>query len=231
MRFSRMTTVALALLAMVMISTWAMAQAQEKMDGDKPAAKEDVDKGGKDMMGHRQNVMAEHKARLDTIAKALDDAEKAVKDGKDDDAIAAIGQARTALKEAQEKLAKCPMCKPGEMCEKCKAMSKCPECRAKGEMCDKCKAMSKCPDCKAKGEMCDKCKAKMEAKGDNPGETKKVDNAKCPIMGTKLDKDNVPVDLTREFKGQTVGFCCPNCPPAWDKLSDDEKQAKLDAAK
>jgi len=26
-----------------------------------------------------------------------------------------------------------------------------------------------------------------------------------------------------------VGFCSPNCPPAWDKLSDAEKQAKLDA--
>lgn len=58
----------------------------------------------------------------------------------------------------------------------------------------------------------------------------KAVNSKCPIMGSKIDPANVPANLTRVFKGQTVGFCCGGCPGAWDKLSDDEKQAKLDAA-
>ena len=57
----------------------------------------------------------------------------------------------------------------------------------------------------------------------------KVVNARCPIMGNAIDPDKVPASLTREFKGQRVGFCCPDCPAAWDKLSDAEKQAKLQA--
>ena len=55
-------------------------------------------------------------------------------------------------------------------------------------------------------------------------------NARCPIMGSILDPDNVPAGLTREFNGQTVGFCCGGCPAAWDRLSDEQKQAKYDQA-
>lgn len=77
------------------------------------------------------------------------------------------------------------------------------------------------------GEMkCPMCKKMM-------GETPKADkviNARCPIMGTKIDPNNVPANLTREFKGQEVGFCCGSCPPAWDKLSDQQKQEKLEKA-
>ena len=57
-----------------------------------------------------------------------------------------------------------------------------------------------------------------------------VVNAKCPIMGTAIDPAKVPADLAREYKGQKVGFCCSMCPPAWDKLTDAEKDAKLKAA-
>ena len=49
-------------------------------------------------------------------------------------------------------------------------------------------------------------------------------NESCPIMGGKAKTTE---DLTREFNGQTVGFCCDGCPQKWDKLSDDEKSAKL----
>jgi hypothetical protein len=59
----------------------------------------------------------------------------------------------------------------------------------------------------------------------------KVVNVRCPITGNKIDPDKVPADLTREWKGQKIGFCCAACPPAWDKLTDEQKQAKLDAAK
>lgn len=53
-------------------------------------------------------------------------------------------------------------------------------------------------------------------------------NDRCPIMGGAIDPAAVPANLTRQFKGQKVGFCCGGCPAAWDKLSDDEKQSKLD---
>jgi len=48
-------------------------------------------------------------------------------------------------------------------------------------------------------------------------------NTTCPIMGGKVNPS-----LTRQFKGQTVGFCCGMCPGQWDKLNDQDKQAKLD---
>jgi hypothetical protein len=38
----------------------------------------------------------------------------------------------------------------------------------------------------------------------------------------------VPATLTREFKGQKVAFCCGGCPAAWDKLTDEQRRAKLD---
>ena len=59
---------------------------------------------------------------------------------------------------------------------------------------------------------------------------KTVINARCPIMGTALDRDKVPAELTRAFRGQKIGFCCAGCPAAWDKLADAEKAAKLEAA-
>jgi hypothetical protein len=56
-------------------------------------------------------------------------------------------------------------------------------------------------------------------------------NDHCPIMGDKIDPANVPASLTRDYKGQKVAFCCAMCPPAWDKLSDAEKDKKLDAVR
>lgn len=51
-----------------------------------------------------------------------------------------------------------------------------------------------------------------------------IANSQCPIMGGAVNPS-----LTREYKGQTVAFCCGMCPPAWDKLSDSQKDAKLAA--
>ena len=48
-------------------------------------------------------------------------------------------------------------------------------------------------------------------------------NKVCPVMGGDVDKDSP----TRQFKGQTVGFCCANCEGKWDKKTDDEKMALL----
>ncbi len=72
-----------------------------------------------------------------------------------------------------------------------------------------------------------------EAMPDHQASTTSEDgivNTRCPIMPKTLDPDNVPEDLTREHEGQTIGFCCPACLTAWDKLSDDQKEAKLTAA-
>lgn len=55
-----------------------------------------------------------------------------------------------------------------------------------------------------------------------------VINSNCPIMGSKIDPDNVPEKLTREFEGEKIGFCCAGCPKQWDNLSDQEKRAKLE---
>jgi hypothetical protein len=80
------------------------------------------------------------------------------------------------------------------------------------------------------GMTADEMKCPMCEKMMGQAEADKVVNARCPIMGNKIDPGNVPDDLTREWKGKKIGFCCAACPPKWDKLSDEEKQEKLDAA-
>ncbi|WP_404307032.1 hypothetical protein [Neorhodopirellula lusitana] len=52
-------------------------------------------------------------------------------------------------------------------------------------------------------------------------------NAECPIMGGKPS-----AELTTEYDGKTIGFCCDGCPEKWASLSDEdkaEKFAKVDA--
>lgn len=48
-------------------------------------------------------------------------------------------------------------------------------------------------------------------------------NKNCPIMGGGVDTDTP----TREFKGVTIGFCCPGCDLKWDKKTDAEKMSLL----
>ena len=50
----------------------------------------------------------------------------------------------------------------------------------------------------------------------------KSTNANCPMSGKPVSGTN-----TVAYKGQEVGFCCGNCPNAWAKLSDADKDAKL----
>jgi hypothetical protein len=54
-----------------------------------------------------------------------------------------------------------------------------------------------------------------------------VVNSKCPITGGALSQDGVVESLTRDYKGQKIGFCCDGCPAEWDKLSDADKDAEL----
>lgn len=50
-------------------------------------------------------------------------------------------------------------------------------------------------------------------------------NKVCPMTG-----DTVNAFHTRDFKGQTVGFCDGDCALRWDGLKDEERMAKLVAA-
>ena len=73
------------------------------------------------------------------------------------------------------------------------------------------------------------CEGKEDAStGDGSERTEMYVNDHCPIMGSAVS-DPVPASLVREYKGGKVAFCCAACLPAWDKLSDSEKEAKLKA--
>jgi len=72
--------------------------------------------------------------------------------------------------------------------------------------------------------------AKKVAKAEVSSDTSKFVNDRCPIMGSPIDPKNVPDNLTRVYKGKKVAFCCGGCPGEWDKLSDQEKEAKLKAS-
>ena len=53
-------------------------------------------------------------------------------------------------------------------------------------------------------------------------------NDRCPITGKKIDMMNTPENLTTLYKGKKVGFCCPACPPEWEKLTEQKKTPKLE---
>jgi hypothetical protein len=59
----------------------------------------------------------------------------------------------------------------------------------------------------------------------------KFANVSCPIMSLPIKAGKVTKNLIREYKGQKVAFCCAGCPVKWDKLTDNEKDAKLAEAK
>lgn len=48
-------------------------------------------------------------------------------------------------------------------------------------------------------------------------------NTVCPVMGNP-----VVADLTVEWNGKTVAFCCPPCLDEWAKMTDEERQQALD---
>ena len=53
--------------------------------------------------------------------------------------------------------------------------------------------------------------------------TLKPVNKLCPIMENEVDAE-AP---TRQFRGVTIGFCCPGCDRKWDRKSDEAKMAML----
>ena len=47
-------------------------------------------------------------------------------------------------------------------------------------------------------------------------------NTKCPIMGGKPT-----AELTAQYEGGTIGFCCEGCPEKWAALSAEAKAEKF----
>lgn len=59
-----------------------------------------------------------------------------------------------------------------------------------------------------------------------------VVNAWCPIMTDSPVPGRVArPELTRTYNGMRVGFCCDDCPAAWDASSDAEKAQMFAAAR
>ena len=50
-------------------------------------------------------------------------------------------------------------------------------------------------------------------------------NTMCPIGGHEVD-----TAVVREWKGQTIAFCCDHCTAKWDKMADAEKDGVLKVA-
>ncbi|MBL8964211.1 MAG: hypothetical protein JNK70_09085 [Phycisphaerae bacterium] len=51
----------------------------------------------------------------------------------------------------------------------------------------------------------------------------KAVNDRCPIQGEAIDADT-PM---RQWRGHSIGFCCPGCDKKWDAKPDAEKDAFL----
>ena len=49
-------------------------------------------------------------------------------------------------------------------------------------------------------------------------------NTSCPVSGEPID-----AEVTRDFDGQTVSFCCNKCGNKFEKMSMDEKKDMLAA--
>lgn len=50
-------------------------------------------------------------------------------------------------------------------------------------------------------------------------------NDRCPMM-PDAGVDGV---TTAEFRGQQIGFCCSDCLGEWQRMSDDDRAARLRA--
>ena len=62
-----------------------------------------------------------------------------------------------------------------------------------------------------------KCMEKMPAAND-----------RCPITGKKINRMDAPENPTALYKGKKIGFCSLTCLPLWDRLTDQEKDQKLE---
>lgn len=64
---------------------------------------------------------------------------------------------------------------------------------------------------------------KTAASTDGDGEALAFANANCPMMGGEVDTEGE----FSVFNGKKIGYCCEGCKEGFEKLTDEEKQAKL----
>lgn len=62
----------------------------------------------------------------------------------------------------------------------------------------------------------------LESTQPNPQPAKAV-NDRCPIQGEEIDEET-PM---HQWRGHSIGFCCPGCDKKWDVKPDAEKDAFL----
>lgn len=185
---------------------------------------------------HGAGVLAYEQApKLAEALAAVEKAEQAVRDGETDEALKALAEAKELLAGSHKALSKHV---PPVVNDRCPIMGNAVDGESveprntrlyRGKRVGFC-----CPACPAKwDEMSDEQKHRAlkeagAAKDDKSETDAGVVNNRCPIMGSSIDPENVPEELTREYQGRKIGFCCGGCPRAWDRLSDEQKQAKLD---
>ncbi|MGC9455837.1 MAG: hypothetical protein ACP5HU_13400 [Phycisphaerae bacterium] len=187
------------------------------------------------MKAHGAGALAyEQTPKLAEALAAVGKAEQAVQAGRSEEALKALAEAKELLEESHQALSEHV---PPVVNERCPVMGNPidPENLSaentrlyRGKRVGFC-----CPACPAKwDEMSDEEKQEAlkeaGAAGADAKEEAAVVNDRCPIMGTPIDPQDVPEELTREYQGRKIGFCCGGCPRAWDRLSDEQKQDKLD---
>lgn len=73
------------------------------------------------------------------------------------------------------------------------------------------------------------------SKSSNKSDAQSAKNASMGVVNTHCAmRPGSPVNPdapTAEWKGQKVGFCCPGCLSAWNKLDDAQKAEHLAKAK
>lgn len=52
-------------------------------------------------------------------------------------------------------------------------------------------------------------------------------NRFCPVMQKARLSATTMVELTTEFEGETIGFCCDDCRDAWESMDDNERRDRL----
>ncbi|MFP3938016.1 MAG: hypothetical protein ACLFVW_06705 [Phycisphaerae bacterium] len=187
------------------------------------------DHGGAGVLAYEQAP------KLADALAAVENAEQALQANDKDEALKALAEAKELLAGSHKALSRHV---PEMVNERCPIMGNAVDAESvkpentrlyEGKRVGFC-----CAACPAKwDEMSDeqKHRALKEAGAtgdDKPATDAGVVNDRCPIMGSSIDPGNVPEELTREYKGRKIGFCCGGCPRAWDRLSDEQKQAKLD---
>jgi len=180
--------------------------------------------GPKGMMAHAEMRQAEMK-HLNDAMESLDMASKAMDSGDTKTAKAELEKAKmnlAALKQSIERPMKmrmantrCPM--TGMTIDPMKV----PESQTR--MCKGMKIGFCSSDCLVAWDKLSDAEKDAKLK-----EVMPAVNVSCPISGKTIDRMKLPDNQTRMYKGMKIGFCCPACPPVWDKLSDAEKDAKLE---